>query len=533
MNNLKKKVQAANLTILSNITNSDKNDAYINNLKNAYENYINFDKTVATGSGIMYKKFIELKDYFFSIQFSLMFFTICYFIFFIAIIFFYVCYICREKNYLWYIIIILIHLLLLVILVVTFLSTFFGQIRLICHEIPRAMNFIFLGNYITSGNTASYPPKFGEKNENMTKMFTTCLNGNGSLTSLFLEQADLILWEIYKNTSTSLYNDVKNNVDNSNLITKNYDNIKNSALFKAIFNLTTMKDNLYMATEGFGNDDISIILRNIRTYLDYPNCSMTNESFVVRASECPAGSKQLTDIDYTPGVPHCYIIQNLSPTAHASYSNQGCETANTYINLTIPFIKEIYKIVDDRLSLLKNYQICYSYTFSSLLQEATTISNKINSTYNELQESLNSSSISNCSSVRYDLIDFSDFISDTIQYDAHIVMIFSAFIGVFGYVMLYSFLVLINSFSYNENGQDDDDEYDYSKSKSKYGYINNINRSKPKKRETIDNEEEEEEEEDNNKIKLNNKKKVNIPVKTGQKVEMSYLSKNNEDSDSS
>ena len=55
MNNLKKKVQAANLTILSNIINSDKNDAYINNLKNAYENYINFDKTVATGSGIMYK----------------------------------------------------------------------------------------------------------------------------------------------------------------------------------------------------------------------------------------------------------------------------------------------------------------------------------------------------------------------------------------------------------------------------------------------------------------------------------------------
>ena len=59
-------------------------------------------------------------------------------------------------------------------------------------------------------------------------------------------------------------------------------------------------------------------------------------------------------------------------------------------------------------------------------------------------------------------------------------------------------------------------------------------KAKPIKRETVDDEEEEEEDEKEDiKKKMNNKTKNKIPVKTGQKVEMSYLSKNNDDSDSS
>ena len=182
-------------------------------------------------------------------------------------------------------------------------------------------------------------------------------------------------------------------------------------------------------------------------------------------------------------------------------------------------------------------QNSYASSFNSLLNEITSISNKINSTYNLLNSNLNSSTISNCSSTRFDLIDFSDFIGDTTEYDARIVVIFSAFIGVFGYVMLYSFLVVFNSFSEKEYDNDYDD-YDYGSGKNKNrirNINNNVNKAKPIKRETVSDDEEEEEDEKKKK-KINNKKpikKENVPVKTGQKVEMTYLSKNDEDSDSS
>ena len=146
---------------------------------------------------------------------------------------------------------------------------------------------------------------------------------------------------------------------------------------------------------------------------------------------------------------------------------------------------------------------------------------------------MTSISISNCGSSRFDLIDFCDFIGDTTEYDARIVVIFSAFIGVFGYVMLYSFLVVLNSFdSYEgDNGYDD---YGYNYGKKKVRNINiNVNKARPIKRESnyYDNDEEEEDDDYNNKLKQPKKEKV--PPKTGQKVEMTYLSKNNDDSDSS
>ena len=74
-----------------------------------------------------------------------------------------------------------------------------------------------------------------------------------------------------------------------------------------------MENNLYMATEGFGDDDIFNILMRIRTYLDYENCSMTSEYYVIREADCPSGSNKLTTSIYnTTGVNHCYIIQNLT-----------------------------------------------------------------------------------------------------------------------------------------------------------------------------------------------------------------------------
>ena len=225
---------------------------------------------------------------------------------------------------------------------------------------------------------------------------------------------------------TFMTDENKQIVDNSNLIMNNFNNLDNSILLESIYKLQTMENNLYMATEGFGDDDIFNILMKIRTYLDYENCSMTSEYYVIREADCPSGSTKLTTSIYnTTGVNHCYIIQNLTSTTQAAYANSGCQTANTYINLAIPFIKEIYSNVVSRSVLLQSYQNSYSNTFKALYNEITSISNKINNTYNLLYT--NSSDISKCSSVRFDLIDFSDFIGVTTEYDARIVVIFSAF----------------------------------------------------------------------------------------------------------
>ena len=463
-----------------------------------------------------------------------MFFTWGYVLFFGLTILFYIIYICKESNFLWYIIIILVHLLLIMMLVEVFLSSFFIQVRSICKIIPKAMEFIFTGTYIASGNTASYPAKFGTGNNNMTMMFTNCLNGNGDLNSLFSISNNSNSLSNLKSSITNLYLQIKEIIDNSNLATKSYDNLDNSIIYKFIIYLETMKNNLYMATEGFGEDDLFNILRNIRTYLDYQNCSMTNEYFVIKAADCPSGSVQTTTIRDVTGIIHCYVIPNLYSTSEAAYTNSGCTEANRYINLAIPFIKEIINIVDQRILLMRFFDAGYIQTFSELYNEITTLSKKINSTYDLLNSNMNSSAISNCGSVRYDLIDFCDFIGDTTRYDAKIVVIFSAFVGTFGYLMLYTFLVVINSFTYNENYYEDDDyANDSYKNKNKLRNINNnVYKAKPIKRETVDDEEEEEEEEETKKKKLNNNKKNKIPSKTGQKVEMTYLSKNENDSDS-
>ena len=410
-------------------------------------------------------------------------------------------------------------------LVEIFMSSFFGQVRLICHEVPRAMNFIFTGSYMVSGNSASYPAKFGTGNANMTKMFTECLNGDGDLASLFISSSDMSTISNLKDSVTSLYINVKNISDKSNTLTNNYANILNSDILKGIIELETMKENLYMATEGFGNDDIYTILNNIRTNLDLANCSMTEEYYVIRESDCPSGSVLQTTISNTSGTIHCYIIQNLLSTASASYANAGCD--NSYINTAITYIKEIYNLIDARLSQLQVLQNYYSTSFSYLSSEIESVSNNINTTYNMLYSDFSSSTIDNCGSSRFDLIDFCDFIGKTTEYDARIVVIFAAFLGVFGFVLLYAFLIVLNTFESNGVDIDNDDYgYNYGQKKRKIRNINiNINKSRLNKNDNY------EQDDDNNNFINNNNKKV--PPKSTQKVEMSYISKNNDDSDSS
>ena len=498
-------------------------------MKDAYDNFANFDSTVATAANVMNNNILDMKDYFFTLQFILMFFTWAYLFFFGVIILLYIIYICKHYGILWYFIIILIHILLAMMLVEIFMSSFFGQVRLICHEVPRAMNFIFTGSYIVSGNSESYPAKFGTGNANMTKMFTTCLNGDGDLINLFISSSDLSTISNLRTSVTNLYLNVKDVVDKSNVIINNYNSLENSNIFKGIIKLETMKENLYMTTEGFGEDDIYTILSNIRTNLDLTTCSMPNEFYVVRAADCPSGSVQLTTIYNTSGTDHCYVIQNLDTSASASYTNSGCN--NTYINAAIAYIKELDTLLDTRLSTLQLLQDAYSTTFNYLSTEVESLSNRINSTYEQVNSNFDTSSIANCGSTKFDLIDFCDFIGDTTEYDARIVVIFSAFVGVFGYVMLYTFLVVLNTLEVS-GGNHYDDDYGYNYGEKKFRNINiNVHKAKPIKRESEFSDDEEEDNNLNKKIKLN--KKENEQNKIGQNIEMTNLAPNNEDSDSS
>ena len=527
VDNLLFNIESLNRTIKPSITTFLNNNAYRNNINDAYENFVNFDIAVATAANVMNINMLDMKDYFFTLQFILMFFTWAYLFFFGLTILLYIIYACKKYNILWYFIIILLHILLLMMLVEIFMSSFFGQVRLICHEIPRAINFIFTGTYMVSGNSASYPAKFGTGNSNMTKVFTECLNGDGDLANLFSLKSEISTITDIKNIVTSFYMSVKNMIEKSNIAMNNYDSVLNSAITKGIIKLETMKSNLNMATEGLGSDDIYNILNTIRTNLDSTNCSMNEEYYVIKASDCPSGSIQLTTIYNTTGALHCYVIPNLSSSASASYINSGCD--NTYINTAITFIKEIESLIDSRLTQLKLLQDSFSTTFSYFWNELESISTKVNSTFNRLNSNIASSTISNCGSSRFDLIDFCDFIGDTTEYDARLVVIFAAFVGVFGYVLLYSFLVVLNSMEYSENYNDYDDfGYDYGKKKTKIRNINiNINTKKPIRRETYDQDEE------NNYDINNNNKKAKVPPNNTQQVEMSYISKNNEDSDSS
>lgn len=526
-NILKPYIEEQNTNIITKVNNLISNNVFKSSIDSAYTNFVNFDTAVATASNIMNNRMLDLKDYFLTLQFLLMFFTWGYLLFFVATIVLYIIYFCKEYDIVYYIIIVLINIIFVIILVEIFLSSFFGQVRLICHEIPRAINFIFIGNYMVSGNSASYPAQFGRGDANMTKMFTTCLSGTGDLTSLFVTSNDLSSLTSIQGDVSNLYTKINGTIYDSNLILNDFNSIKNSAFLRGIIKLELMKNNLYLASEGFDDDDIYTILSNIRNNLDNENCSMTNEYYVIKESDCPSGSLKLNTISATSGQVHCYIIQNLVSGAAPSYSG-NCD--NDYIVKAINFIKEIDSLLDSRLTKLKNLQESYSNSFRNLSTEVYSTSQALNNTYNLLNNDLLlASNITNCGSSRYDLIDFCDFIGDTTEYDARIVVIFSAFIGVFGFVLLYSFLVVLNGFGERDTTDDYDDYgYNYGK-KNKIRNIN-IKVNKPKKsRESSDYDEEEEEEDNKKSFK---KQRGKTPPKSGQKVEMSYMSKNNDDSDS-
>ena len=527
-----------NENILNEI-NSIRGDSSIKEIiDTAFLNFKYFDTAVATASNVMNNRIIEVKNYFLTIQFLLMFFTWGYLLFFIALVVVYIIYLVKEYEILHYIIIILVNILFVMILIEIFLSAFFGQFRLICHEVPRALNFIFTGTYMVSGNSASYPAQFGRGDKNMTLMFTTCLNKEEDLTSLFIPIDYFNNLIDLQNHINTLHLKLNTIIEDSNIITHDYESIDSSNILKAINQLEFIHENLNIASEGFGQDKIYNILRNIRENLDNENCSMTQEYYVVKESDCPSGSVIVNEIIYIPGIIHCYIIQNLNSGTKASYTAYGCD--NDYINKAITFIQNINLLLEARLMLLKNYQDVYSTAFRNLSNEINSLSQTVNDYNSYITNDLNlAHNISNCGSARFDLIDFSDFISDTTEYDARIVVIFSAFLGVFGFVLLYSFLVVMNGFNTNNNNNYNNG-FDYGFDFRNYQNRNiniKVNKSRPKLinqnfYDTDDNDYRVEGDDEDNNKKIIKNPKFQAQPRTEQKVEMSYISKNNEDSDS-
>ena len=82
--------------------------------------------------------------------------------------------------------------------------------------------------------------------------------------------------------------------------------------------------------------------------------------------------------------------------------------------------------------------------------------NSINSLLDNIQYLLydeinNKYSFANCSSIKYDLIDFSEFLSDKVNYRITIMIIFSSLIGILGYILLCCILIILRQIESNNN----------------------------------------------------------------------------------
>ena len=524
-----------NNNIKPDLVNILNNNTFINKFNNAFESITTFDNTVATASNVMITNFLSLKDYILDVyQFMFLFISWLYLVLFFITIIIYLIFVIKGFEKLYCTLVLLINILLILSVWQILNAAFFGGIRIICQEAPRALNFIFTGTYMVSGNTASYPAKFGKGDSTQTQLFDVCLNGDGDLTKFFFTNSDLTTLKNLKTLSTNNYINITSTIDNSNLIINSYDSVQNINFLTAITQLEEMQNNLYLTSDGFGNDDIKILLDNIKDNLNSANCSVKTHYYVIKKSDCPSGSTISETIKSSEvSSSYCYIIQNLSNTTEAEYSGGSCE--NDYTNNVITFIKEINSLLTNRINKLKTLQKNFAKTLYYLKKEITSTSNNLNNTYRILTNDLEdaTSNTTNCSSVRFDLINFSDYYNDKTEYRARIILIFSIFVGIFGFFLFYSFLVVLNSFYDLEDdlGRDSNDYGYYYNNYSKKGGKSKYKRTS-KKDEKEDEEEDEDDDDDDNKKTPKKKQRTqsknysrdsNSSDNNPQKVEMSYL----------
>ena len=469
---------------------------YVNNfglmteLNTEYNNIMNLDKTVASAASIMMTNFINDKKLILNFyQIMFLFIFTGYMGTVTCIIIFLIIFECEKYRCLYYFLIGFINLFVIFAVWAIVLSGLFQGIRQFVRESPRVMKFLFTEDYILNGNTDGYPPKFGFRDQTQIDFFVSCLNGDGDLFSSFVNQERLnsILTEtqdmlyLTKDISEEIFIDI----ENTNMIGNSYNSIRNNSyIYSSIVRLEEIKNNLYLASEGFGGDDIRNIINNIRTYLDDPNCQMVYEYYVIKKSDCPKYSIVLTEITNTvENIYHCYVIQDLISGTRAQYTNISCN--NDYINTAITFIKEINEILITRIKNLKELQNNYALTLNNIYSELSII----NDTFTQISSLLNNEinniyPKANCSSLKFDLIDFSDFMHDKIGYKLKIIIIFSCLSGMLGYFSLYGILLILNKINQNNPKFKDkkkENNYPFSKYSSikEYKPPNKIRNIKP------------------------------------------------------
>ena len=400
-----------------------------NELNEEYKNLMNFDKTVATAASIIMTNFINDKKLILNFfQFMFIFIFTGYLGTLVCIIIFLIVYQVEKYHHLYYFLIGFINLCVIFSLWAIVLGALFQGIRLFVRESPRVMQFLFTDDYILNGNTDAYPAKFGYNDQNQIDLFSTCLNGNGDLLSNYLNKNKLnnILTQTkyILDMAYELYLDINTQIQNSNLIKNSYNVISNSSyLYSSITKLEEIKNNLYLASDGFDADDIREIINTIRTNLDSASCQMTFEYYVIKKSDCPKYSILLTEITNTvENIYHCYVIQDLVSGTRAQYTGTSC--GNEYINYVLTY---------------NNMYAEISQINSTFTRIADLLNNEINNNY----------PTANCSSIKFDLIDFCEFMYDKIGYKLKIMIIFSCLSGMLGYVALYAILLILNKI--NEN----------------------------------------------------------------------------------
>ena len=544
-----KNILEPNMNKLEQMQNILKN--YISNsnlekdLNNAYDNMINFDKTIASAASIMITNFINNKKMILNFfNFMYLFITSGYMIALVCVFIFLVVFECEKYKCLYYFIIAFLNLLVLLSIWEVVLAGLFQGIRLYCRESPRVMKFLFTEDYIINGNTEDYPPKFGNKDSIQPELFSICLNGNGDLYQKFATISELNTFltetETIKTKSEELYNLIKSDINDANMLSNPYINyINNSYIYASILRLEEMYNNLYLVSDvfNFGYDNIRNITNTIRTILD--NCGMKYEYYVIKKEDCPKYRIELNQItnsiDY---MYHCYVIQNLLSGSKASYSAKDCN--NDYINTSINFIRDISILLKNRINQLKEIQNNYVSTWNNMYSEINSINNIINNIDFLLRDEINNKyPMGNCSSIKFDLIDFSEFISDKIGYKLKIMIIFSALSGIFGFLLFYCILLIIykikSDYFYLYKGNGNGYYYNNYSKMGNYNKLNKIRKIRPldiksdDESKLIDNKKKENNKVNKSNISLDiNNNKSNIIYNNVRKIEMKNFEKKNE-----
>ena len=427
-------------------------------LNNEYNNILYFDRTVSSAASIIMANYISDKKLILNFfQFMFIFIFTGYLGSVTCVIIFLIIYECEKYSCLYYYLIGFLNLCMIFAVWAVVLGALFQGIRLFVRESPRVMRFLFTEDYILNGNTDFYPPKFGYKDQTQIDLFTSCLNGDGDLLSNFVNKEELnnilVATQQFLELSIDIFADINYDIQNSNLISNSYNNIKNNSfIYSSILKLEEIQNNLYLASEGFDGDDIREIINTIRNNLDSQYCQMTFEYYVIKKSDCPKYSIILTEITNTVEyIYHCYVIQDLSSTTTAQYTNTSCN--NDYINNAITFIKEINTILTTRINNLKEYYNNYILTYKSMYSEISQINDSLTQIENLLNNEINNNyPKANCSSLKFDLIDFSDFMYDKIGYKLKIMIIFSILGGTLGYFALYGILLILNNMDEDKKG---------------------------------------------------------------------------------